>query len=140
MFNPSRQEARYFLFESWRKHRSGELLTPLEHMAARLIEQHPEFHELLADQERHLERDYLPEHGEINPFLHLMMHLSIEEQLSIGQPAGVREQHARLSRKYGSEHEAQHAMMECMAEMIMQAQRSGSGPDAAVYLSCLARH
>lgn len=139
MFNPSRDEARQFLFETWRKRRAGELLTPLEDLTAQLIEKHPEFHDLLTDPERHQDKDYLPEHGTINPFLHLMMHLSIEEQLSIGQPHGIREQFARLTQKYESEHEAQHAMMECMAEMILQAQRSGAGPDAAIYLSCLAK-
>jgi hypothetical protein len=139
MFNPTRNEARHFLFEAWRKHRQGELLTPLENMAVHAIERHPEFHGLLADPERNQDRDYFPEQGEINPFLHLMMHLSIEEQFSIGQPHGVREEYARLAGKFQSDHDAQHAMMECMAEMIMQAQRSGTGPDAAVYLSCLAK-
>ncbi len=139
MFNPSRNEARQFLFDAWRKRRNGELLTPLEDLAAQVIELHPEFHELLADPERYQDKDYLPEHGEINPFLHLMMHVSIEEQLSIGQPFGIRENFARLTQKYGSEHLAHHAMMECMAEMIMQAQRSGAVPDAAIYLACLAR-
>ena len=139
MFNPTRKEARHFLFEAWRKRRQSELLTPLEDIAAQLIEKHPEYHDLLGDPARYEDRDYLPEHGEINPFLHLMMHLSIEEQLSIGQPHGIREQFARLTRKFHSEHEAQHAMMECMAEMMLQAQRSGMGPDAAVYLSCLAK-
>ena len=97
MFNPAREEARQFLFETWRKHREGELLLPLENIAAHLIEKHPEFHDLLADPERHQNKDYLPEHGAINPFLHLMMHLSIEEQLSIGQPHSIREQFARLT-------------------------------------------
>ncbi len=139
MFNPTRNEARQFLFEAWRKQRQGEMLTPLENMAVQAIASHPEYHGILADPERYADRDYLPEHGEINPFLHLMMHLSIEEQLSIGQPHGVLDQFARLTRKYSSAHEAQHSMMECMAEMIVQAQRRGSGPDAAVYLSCLDR-
>lgn len=137
MFNPTRNEARQFLFEAWRKHGAGEVLTPLEHIAAHVIAHHPEFHGLLADAEGNQDKDYPP--GEMNPFLHLMMHLSIQEQLSIDQPRGVREAYARLTQKRGSEHEAQHAMMECMAEMIMQAQRSGSGPDADIYLSCLAR-
>lgn len=139
MFNPTRDEARHFLFEAWRKHRHGELLTPLESMAVQAIENHPEFHGMMSDPENYQDRDYSPAHGEINPFLHLMMHLSIEEQLSIDQPHGVREEFTRLARKFQSGHDAQHAMMECMAEMIMQAQRGGTGPDAAVYLACLAK-
>ena len=73
----------------------------------------------------------------VNPFLHLMMHLTIEEQISIGQPHGIREQFARLTEKYQSEHEAQHAMMDCLGEMIWQAQRNNTPPDGALYLACL---
>jgi hypothetical protein len=139
MFNPSRDEARDFLFETWRKHRAGELLTPLEDLARQLIEKHPEFHAQFSDPERYRDKDYIPEHGAANPFLHLMMHLSIEEQLSIGQPHGIRAQFSRLTQKFESEHEAQHAMMECLSEMIWQAQKHGTPPDAAVYLACMER-
>jgi hypothetical protein len=139
MFNPSRDEARDFLFETWRKRQAGELLTPLEDLARQLIEKHPEFHAQFSDPERCRDKDYAPEHGSTNPFLHLMMHLSIEEQLSIGQPHGIRAQFQRLTQKFESEHEAQHAMMECLSEMIWQAQKHGTPPDAAVYLGCMER-
>ena len=121
MFNPSRDEARNFLFDSWRKRREGVLLTPLEDLVAQLIEKHPEYHDLLADAERYQDKDYAPDGNVVNPFLHLMMHLTLEEQISIGQPHGIREQFTRLTQKYESEHEAQHAMMECLGEMIWQA-------------------
>ncbi|HEX5364410.1 MAG TPA: DUF1841 family protein [Gallionella sp.] len=137
MFNPTRDEARNFLFESWRKRRAGELLTPLEDLTAQLIDKHPEFHAVLEDPERYQDKDYQPEHGTTNPFLHLMMHLTIEEQISIDQPAGIRAHFARLTRQYESEHEAQHRMMECLGEMIWQAQRNRTQPDALVYLGCL---
>ena len=140
LFNPSRDEARNFLFESWRKRRAGELLSPLEDLAAQLIEKHPEFHPVLEEPDRHQDQDYLPEHGSTNPFLHLMMHLTIEEQISIDQPAGIRSHFMRLTRRLESEHNAQHRMMECLGEMIWQAQRNGTAPDAAVYLDCLGSH
>jgi len=139
LFNPSRDDARNFLFESWRKRRSGELLTPLEDLVAQLIDKHPEFHAVLENPERHQDKDYLPEQGATNPFLHLMMHLTIEEQISIDQPAGIRAHFVRLTRQYESEHDAQHRMMECLGEMIWQAQRNGSQPDAALYFACLAK-
>jgi len=69
-----------------------------------------------------------------------MMHLTIEEQISIDQPPGIRAHFVRLTRKLASEHDAQHQMMECLSEMIWQAQRATSPPDAAVYLSCLEKH
>ncbi len=139
MFNPTRDEARDFLIESWRKRRANELLTPLEDLAAQLIAKHPEHHAVFEDSERYREQDFLPEHGSTNPFLHLMMHLTIEEQISIDQPAGIRAHFTRLTHKFESEHEAQHAIMECLTEMIWQAQRNRMQPDATVYLSCLAQ-
>lgn len=139
LFKPSRDEARSFLFETWRKRTARELLTPLEDLAAQLIEKHPEFHAVLEAPERYQDQDYLPEHGATNPFLHLMMHLTIEEQISIDQPPGIRAHFVRLTRRYESEHEAQHRMMECLGEMIWQAQRNRTQPDAAVYLDCLAQ-
>lgn len=139
MFNPTRDDARKFLFESWRKRRKGELLSPLEDLTTQLIEKHPEYHALLDDPDNHQDKDFAPDGNVVNPFLHLMMHLTIEEQISIGQPAGIREQFSRLTRKYQSEHEAQHAMMDCLGEMIWQAQRNKTAPDAAVYLNCLVK-
>jgi hypothetical protein len=137
LFNPSRDEARNFLFETWRKRKARELLTPLEDLAAQLIDKHPEYHAMLQNPEQHLERDYLPEQGETNPFLHLMMHLTIEEQISIDQPPGIRAHFVRLTHHYESEHDAQHRMMECLSEMIWQAQRNRTQPDAMVYFACL---
>jgi hypothetical protein len=140
LFNPSRDEARQFLFDTWRKRTAGELLTPLEDLTAQLIGKHPEYHDMLAQPERHLDKDYTPESGATNPFLHLMMHLTIEEQISIDQPAGIRAHFVRLTHKLESEHDAQHRMMECLGEMIWQAQRHGTQPDPAVYLDCLKAH
>ncbi|MBI1174987.1 MAG: DUF1841 family protein [Sideroxydans sp.] len=137
MFNPTRDEARNFLFESWRKKCAGELLTPLEDLTAQLIDKHPEYHELFSDAERNQDKDYAPDGSVVNPFLHLMMHLTIEEQISIDQPPGIRAHFMRLTEKYQSEHEAQHAMMDCLGEMIWQAQRNGTAPDGALYLACL---
>lgn len=140
LFNPTRDEARSFLFETWRKRCAAALLTPLEDLTAQLIEKHPEYHDLLAQPDAHIDKDYTPESGATNPFLHLMMHLTIEEQISIDQPPGVRAHFVRLTRKLESEHDAQHQMMECLSEMIWQAQRQRTQPDGSVYLSCLAAH
>ncbi|MEI6738044.1 MAG: DUF1841 family protein [Pseudomonadota bacterium] len=137
MFNPSRDQARDFFFEAWRKYRANEPLTALETIAVELIAAHPEYHTVLENRDKYVDRDYSPEAGATNPFLHLSMHLSIREQISINQPAGVRAQHVRLSQKCGSPLDAEHAMMDCLGEMIWQAQRNGTGPDPAIYFSCL---
>jgi hypothetical protein len=139
MFNPTRDEARTFLFELWEKHRAGAPLTALESMALAVILEHPEYHAVLADRERYLERDWRPEAGETNPFLHLQMHLAIEEQVSIDQPPGIRDAVQALSRRRDSAHDARHDVMDCLAEVIWNAQRHGAAFDNASYLECLRR-
>lgn len=137
MFQPSRDEARRFFFEAWAKDRRRAPLTPLEVIAVDIIRLHPEYHALLDDPERHLEREFGPESGQMNPFLHLSLHLAIEEQLSIDQPRGIRERFQRLAEKCGDAHEARHVVLECLGETIWQAQRTGTPPDDKIYLDCL---
>ncbi|TJZ75693.1 DUF1841 family protein [Chitiniphilus eburneus] len=135
MFNPSRDEARRFFIESWQKHQAAAPLTDLELMTVGVLLRHPEYHPFLSLD--YLDRDWPPEFGETNPFLHVSMHLAIEEQLSIDQPAGVRALHRALCEKLGDEHAALHAMTEGLAEMIWQAQRQGMPPDPDRYLDVL---
>jgi len=137
MFDPSRDQARDFFFETWRKYRAGEPLAGLEAIVLDVILAHPEYHAALEDPERFRERNYSPELGEPNPFLHLSMHLAIEEQLSIDQPFGVAGSFAALTARRGDRHEAMHDAMECLGEMVWRAQRDSAPPDAAAYLECL---
>ncbi len=139
MFAPSRDEARRFLIDAWARHRAGAPLSALERMAADLIALHPEYHPMVEQPERHVERDYGPEGGETNPFLHLALHLAVAEQLSIDQPPGIRAQFERLRAARGDEHEALHALLECLGEVIWSAQRHGTSLDAGLYLACLER-
>ena len=138
MFNPSRDEARDFLFEVWAKHAERRPLTPLEAMALAVILEHPEYLPILADREANRDREWRPEGGETNPFLHLALHLAIEEQRSIDQPPGIRAALETLEARRGA-HEARHALMDCLAEVIWQAQRYGTGFDNALYLDCISR-
>ncbi|MBW7861467.1 MAG: DUF1841 family protein [Rhodocyclaceae bacterium] len=138
MFDPSREQARNFFIETWRKQQAGEVLTPIEHLAADLIAQHPEYHTLLTDPES-LTREFSPEDGQINPFLHLSLHLAIEEQLSIDQPPGLRAAFARLQLRLGDRHAALHDTLECLGETLYNAQRTRSAPDGAAYVECVRR-
>lgn len=139
MFNPSRDEVRRFLVDAWRKTREQLPATPLETWAGEIIGLHPEYHALLETGEAALGREWPPELGETNPFLHLSMHLSIREQVSIDQPRGVARFHGLLSQQLGSSLDAEHEMMDCLGEMLWHAQRHGTPPDPALYLACLAR-
>ncbi|HHH35614.1 MAG TPA: DUF1841 family protein [Gammaproteobacteria bacterium] len=140
LYNPDRAQLRRFYFTAWRKYRLHAPMEPMERLVAEVIARHPEYHGLfekeLGDEEI-LGRDYLPEMGETNPFLHLGLHLGLLEQVSADRPAGIAAIFHELARHSGDPHEAEHRMMECLAEMIWQAQRNGAQPDEAAYLERL---
>ncbi|MCU0930174.1 MAG: DUF1841 family protein [Burkholderiaceae bacterium] len=139
MFQPSQHDVRRFFCEVLRKQRGGEPLTPMEALAAPWIDAHPEYHAELADVDAALAAVYQVEDGRTNPFLHLSMHLSISEQISIDQPSGIRQAFELLAARRDSAHEAHHEIMECLGEMIWASQRSGLPPDGLAYLDCVRR-
>lgn len=138
MFNPSREQARRFFCESWRKHRERLVLEGAEATAADLIAEHPEYHALLEDPQAAIEREFTPEGGQMNPFLHLSLHLAIAEQIIIDQPPGIKAAYAALRRTLDV-HDAEHAIMECLGETLWRAQRNNAPMDGEAYLDCVRR-
>jgi hypothetical protein len=137
IFNPTREEVRRFFCDTWKKKTENQILTPMEIIASDWMLEHPEYQTLLSDPEGAVAQDYTPERGETNPFLHLSMHLSISEQISIDQPPGIKGIAENLAKKLGSEHEAQHAMMECLGQVMWEAQREGQPLSPEKYLEAL---
>jgi hypothetical protein len=137
MFAPSQLDVRRFFCSTYRKLRAGQPLIPMEALAAQWIDEHPEYHAELADEESALASSYAVEDGRSNPFLHLAMHLTLSEQQSIDQPTGVRQAIELLAAKRQSLHEAHHEAMECLGQMIWTSQRSGLPPDGHAYLDCV---
>ena len=126
MFNPSREQVRHFFCEAWRKHRARLPLEGAEVTAADLILEHPEYHALLENPAAAIEREFTPEGGQMNPFLHLSLHLAIAEQISIDQPRGIRAIYQALRARLDV-HDAEHAILECLGEALWRAQRQGAG-------------
>ena len=135
MFNPSREEVRDMFFAAWRKYRAGEPLAGIEALAIDVILLHPEYHGVLSLPGKFRDKDYT---DETNPFLHMSLHVALEEQLSIDQPTGIVRLFNELLSRKGDKHEALHQALECLAETVWRAQRSQAAPDAAAYLECLA--
>lgn len=136
MFDPTREQVRETFFDAWRKYRAGEPLVGIEAVAVDVVLAHPEYHAILDDPERHRDRDYVDQG---NPFLHMSLHMALEEQLSIDQPPGIASRFAALLRRTGERHEALHEAIECLAETIWRAQRNNAPPDGDAYLACLER-
>ena len=139
MFAPSQNDVRQFFCDTHARQRDGAPLTPMQARAADWIALHPEYHPELADLDAALAAVYDVEAGRTNPFLHLSMHVSIDEQIGIDQPRGIRQAVALLAARRGSLHAAQHEVMACLGEMIWASQRSGLPPDGEKYLECVRR-
>nr|WP_206202818.1 DUF1841 family protein [Thioalkalivibrio sp. XN8] len=132
----NREELRAFYVEAWRKRRERLPAEPLEVQVADVIEQHPEYHRLLEDDPEALARDWTPEGGESNPFLHMGLHLAVREQAGTDRPAGIAAIYGALVARLGR-HEAEHRIAECLAEALWQAQRNQRAPDDVSYLETL---
>lgn len=139
MFNPSRDDVRRFFCTAWEKFRGQGPLTPLEAIAADWIVEHPEYHHVLEDADCALGADFHVDSGQTNPFLHLSMHLSIEEQISIDQPRGIRDAFGHLTARYSSRHDAMHEVMQCLGEALWTAQRQNIPINEPAYLECILR-
>ena len=133
IFGTDRNQLRKAYADAWKKFQQKQTLTPLEQQITDVIKEHPEYHKNLTE----LEADFLPEMGQTNPFLHMGMHLGLREQLTTNRPAGIRGCFQALIDKLQSSHEAEHQMMECLAEAMWIAQRQGTMPDEEAYLNCL---
>ena len=139
MFQPSQTDVRRFFCATRQRVRAGLPLEPMQAVAARWIDEHPEYDADLADEAAALAAVYTVDEGRTNPFLHLSMHLSIQEQVGIDQPTGIRQAVELLAARRHSLHEAHHEVMECLGEMIWASQRSGLPPDGQAYLEAVRR-
>ncbi|MCK5722614.1 MAG: DUF1841 family protein [Gammaproteobacteria bacterium] len=140
MFGQDRTELRQMFFTAWKKHQNKQLMEPLEAVVAKIIELHPEYHALLENQTAELDKDYTPEMGQTNPFLHMAMHISIQEQLSTKRPTGIEQLHQSILKKNKDPHETEHLMIECLGKMLWEAQSQNRMPDENNYLSCLKKY
>ena len=133
LYTQDRSEQRKFLSAAWQKFLNKQVLDPLEDQLTKVIEIHPEYHMLI----QNIESDYFPEQGEVNPFLHINLHLSLREQLSINQPHGIQEIYKKILGKTRDTHKTEHLMTDCIAEMIFSAQKNNTPMDHQAYVECL---
>jgi hypothetical protein len=137
LYNPSRDQARQFLFNAWSKFKQIMILTDLEKIAVEVIQIHPEYHAVFDSPERFMQKQYFPEMGEANPFLHITLHLSVIEQISINQPIGITQIYDKLLEHHNDKHMAYHDLIDCLAETIWHSQRNNKTLDSEHYLNLL---
>lgn len=140
MFTKDRNALRQAYLDAWGKARVGAPLEPVEQQIVDVIRQHPEYHSLLEQRDVALARDWGPEGGETNPFLHMGLHIALQEQLSTDRPAGIRQLYrGMIDACLGDTHAAEHRILDCLAEAIWKVQRDGREFQPKAYLKCIKR-
>ena len=133
MFSTDRSKQRKFLAEAWEKYNSNHLLDPLEEQLVKIIENHPEYQDII----KNIDTEYFPEQAKTNPFLHINLHLSLQDQLSLDQPKGIKKIYNDLLKKVKDAHQVEHIMMDYIAEMIFNSQKYAKPMDLEHYLRSL---
>ena len=137
LYGQDRDAYRRVFVEAWRKAQAGERMSDMEAMLADLIALHPEYQRILTVEDAAVGAEFPPELGESNPFMHLSLHLALREQRHTDQPPGIRYLYDAVCTYMGDIHDAEHAMSECLAQIMWQAQRDGTAPDEKAYFACL---
>ena len=136
LFGSDKGELRQMYVQAWRLAKSGQPMSALEQQIAAVVAAHPEYQGML---EVSTGEAFRVEDGRTNPFLHMGLHLAVREQVATNRPAGIREVYQQLLIKHDESHAAEHAMSECLAESLWEAQRDNALPDEAAYLERLRR-
>ena len=138
MYDVNTHDVRRYFGHVWQNRLNPWQLDALQQKALRIIEAHPEYQIYLEQVEEYLDKNWTPEQGETNPFLHLSLHLSIQEQVGIDQPFGIRAIHQKLIGMHNDNWvKAEDEMMEALVETIWQAQRHNQGLDVNAYMTRL---
>ncbi|QBQ54988.1 DUF1841 family protein [Nitrosococcus wardiae] len=138
MYSQDRQQMRQIFLAVREKQRAQEPLSPLEAIIGQVIDQHPEYYPLL-DRKESLEQEFSGQNGQENPFLHMALHISIQEQINVDRPPGIRGIYQTLASRFPDLHQTEHRMMECLAQTLWDAQDTGRPPSEEAYLGCLRR-
>ena len=135
IFGNDRDELRRMYRDAWKKRLEGQPLSPLDTQIADVVAEHPEYHGPIESDDTG--KDFLPEDGAANPYLHMGLHLGLREQIATDRPAGIRAVFEALAHRLGDPHDAEHRMIECLAETLWEAQRNNVAPDELRYLERL---
>jgi len=136
-FDPDRDRLRQMYLDAWSRFKAGQPLEPVQAQIAAVVLEHPEYHQFLTEPEGALTREFPPELGQSNPFLHMGLHLAVRDQLATDRPQGIRHAYEGILRRSAAEHDAEHVLLECLAESLWRAHRDNRQPDEALYLEMI---
>lgn len=131
-FGNSPKDMRSFFYSSWDKYKQKQRLSTLEQQLVSIILDHPEYHCIFDDPSQ---SETLLNSFTENPFLHLAMHLTIRDQITLKKPPEVSTIFHKLQQKHGDSHIVEHLLMEPLARYLIQLQQSTTPPSITDYVS-----
>jgi hypothetical protein len=128
MFAPTQEQVRRFFCEAWAKSQAGQPLQAIEQLAAGWVAEHPEWHAELADADAAVARDYGEGAVGGNPCTCRCTCRSASSAASTSRPASAR----RWScwPPAGATCTAHHEVMDCLGQMLADAQARRGAPMA----------
>lgn len=136
IFGQDQRELRQMYSNTWKKSQAGLVLSPLEVQIAQVITDHPEYQSTIISDADHV---YTPDGGKTNPYLHMGLHLTLRDQISLDQPRGIAATFVAIAAKTNEPHDAEHLALDCLAETLWEAQTHNVVPDETRYLERLKR-
>lgn len=136
MYTTDRNAYRQTFIQAWHKYQHRLPLEAVESQLVDIILLHPEYQALLEQAQSH---EFAPAD---NPFLHMSLHLVVNDQLRINRPLGIQQAYQAILMKVGQgqEHEAMHIVMKALAEILWEAQQTNTPPSEEAYLHKLTRN
>jgi len=133
IYSQNRDDQRAFLINAWNKFKENHILNDIELQLVDIIKIHPEFHELIEDR-----KVKCPSYDlNLNPFLHINLHLAVREQIAINQPLEIKKIYKKILSKFNDTHQAEHAIMNCLFNCLVDAQRKNDNLNLSNYNKCL---
>lgn len=114
----------------------GKTFEELDERIAHVMDLHPEFDEIWKQGELAAYPQEI-DGKVVSPFVHTVLHVTVDRQISLGQPEFVPEAYNRLIGQGMEEHHALHAVMSIYAELHFSNLRKGQQFDTLDYQSQL---
>ena len=136
-YGNSIQDTRKVFFTSWQKYQQKQDLEPVEQQVLAVILDHPEYQPFVENPALYHDKNFLPELGETNPFLHMALHLAVREQVTTNRPVGIAKTYAKLLKKKADPLAVEHCLMEVLGNFLWQIQVKNIAFNEENYLEML---
>ena len=130
MFETVARAGRGALRSIWERRETPAALIPPERKLLELMRRHPEYRPFWDGAE--------PDEGE-NPFLHVMMHRMVEEQIDQGDPPEARAAYERCVAAGGDPHDALHEIIQAFGLALHRMAETRGALDREEYVKSLDR-